>query len=101
MKTLFGVALFVLTLCLIACSTNSRAVPATSTAQAKPAPRLSEAPSGFDNRSNAVVDDETHRSDQGNFEQFEAVSDGLGIVQNCLDPSGASHRPRLRCSCCR
>src|SRR6267154_1340029 len=82
MKTLLGVALFVLTLCLIACSTNSRAVPATSTAQAKPPPHLSEAPAGFDNRSNAVVDDQTHRLDQANFEQFEAVSDGLGPLFN-------------------
>jgi CxxC motif-containing protein (DUF1111 family) len=82
MKTLMGVALFGLTLFLIACSTNSRAIPAASTAQAKLAPHLSEAPTGFDNRSNAVVDDQTHQSDQANFEQFEAVSDGLGPLFN-------------------
>jgi CxxC motif-containing protein (DUF1111 family) len=79
---LFGPTLF-----FIACSTNPQAIPPVSKAQAttahtKLAPHLSEAPTGFDNRSNAVVDDQTHRSDQANFEQFETVSDGLGPLFN-------------------
>src|SRR5713226_2893291 len=80
--TSMGVALFGLTLLLIGCSTNPRAIPAASTAHAKLAQHLSEAPTGFDNKSNAVVDDQTHRSDQANFEQFEAISDGLGPLFN-------------------
>ena len=82
MKTLMGVASFSLTLFFVACSTNPRAVPAASTPHAKLAPNLSEAPTGFDNKSNEVVDDQTHRSDQANFEQFESVSDGLGPLFN-------------------
>jgi CxxC motif-containing protein (DUF1111 family) len=82
MKTLKGVALFGLTLFLIACSTNPRAIPAASTAHAKLAPHLSEAPTGFDNKSNAVVDDQTHQSDEAKFEEFETISDGLGPLFN-------------------
>ena len=87
MKTLMGVVLLGPTLFLIACSTNPHAIPPASkaqatTAQTKPAPHLPEAPTGFDNRSNAVVDDQTHRLDQANFEQFEAISDGLGPLFN-------------------
>jgi CxxC motif-containing protein (DUF1111 family) len=82
MKSLVGVALFGLALFLIACSTNPRAIPAASTANAKLAPLLFEAPTGFDNKSNGVVDDQTHRSDQAKFEQFEAISDGLGPLFN-------------------
>ena len=86
MKTSMGVVLFGPTLLLIACSTNPHASPPASRAQATTAhtkaPNLSEAPTGFDNGSNAVVDDQTHRSDQTNFEQFEAVSDGLGPLFN-------------------
>jgi CxxC motif-containing protein (DUF1111 family) len=82
MKTSMGVALVGLTLLLVGCSTNPREIPAASTAHANLAPLLSEAPTGFDNNSNAVVDDQTHRSDQANFEQFEAISDGLGPLFN-------------------
>ena len=82
MKNVLGVALFGLTLLLIACSTNPRAIPTASTAHSQLAPHLSEAPTGFDNKSNAVVDDQTHGSDQANFEQFESISDGLGPLFN-------------------
>ena len=82
MKTLMGVGLFGLTLFLVACSTNPGAIPAASTAHAKVIPLLFEAPTGFDNKSNGVVDDQTHRSDQAKFEQFEAISDGLGPLFN-------------------
>jgi CxxC motif-containing protein (DUF1111 family) len=82
MKYVMGVALFGLTLLLIACSTNPRAIPASSTAHSKLAPHLSEAPTGFDNKSNAVVDDQTHGSDQANFERLEATPDGLGPLFN-------------------
>jgi CxxC motif-containing protein (DUF1111 family) len=82
MKTLMGIALFGLTLCLTACSTNPRAIPAASTAHSKLAPHLSEAPTGFDNTSNAVVDEQTHQSDEAKFEEFAAISDGLGPLFN-------------------
>lgn len=91
MKILMGVALFSLTL-LIACSTNPRAIPAAPATQSKIsaapaahskfAPQSSEAPAGFDNKSNGVVDDQTHQLDQSNFEHFEVISDGLGPLYN-------------------
>ena len=82
MKTFMGVALFGLSLILAGCSTNPRAVPAAPTAHAKPVPHQSEAQTGFDNLSNAIVDDRTHQLDQANFEQFHAISDGLGPLFN-------------------
>jgi CxxC motif-containing protein (DUF1111 family) len=66
---------------------------------------VSEAPTGFDNKSNSFVDDQTHRSDQANFEQFEAISDGLGPLfnaQSCREchqspvTGGASQVTELR-----
>jgi CxxC motif-containing protein (DUF1111 family) len=41
-----------------------------------------EAPVGFDNRSNGTVDDATHQTDQGKFEEVEAIKDGLGPLYN-------------------
>jgi CxxC motif-containing protein (DUF1111 family) len=105
MKTFMGVALFGVSLILAACSTNPRAVPAAPAAHAKPAPHLSEAQTGFDNQSNAIVDDRTHQLDQANFEQFEAISDGLGPLfnaQSCREchqspvTGGASQVTELR-----
>ena len=46
------------------------------------APPLSEAPTGFDNKSNGMVDDATHTADQAKFEEVEALSDGLGPLYN-------------------
>jgi CxxC motif-containing protein (DUF1111 family) len=105
MKTLMGVTLLGLTLLLMSCSTNPPAIPPPSTAHTKLAPRQSEAPTGFDNKSNAVVDDQTHGLDQANFEQFEAISDGLGPLfnaQSCREchqspvTGGASQVTELR-----
>src|SRR6266853_748678 len=45
------------------------------------APR-SEAPTGFDSRSNGVVDDSTHQADQATFDAVEAIADGLGPLYN-------------------
>ncbi len=42
----------------------------------------SEAPSGFDGKSNGLVDDATHTADQAKFEEVEALSDGLGPIYN-------------------
>jgi CxxC motif-containing protein (DUF1111 family) len=49
---------------------------------ASSAPRLMEAPAGFDNKSNGVTDDATHQADQTKFEEVEQLSDGLGPIYN-------------------
>ncbi|MGC1583836.1 MAG: di-heme oxidoredictase family protein [Candidatus Acidiferrales bacterium] len=41
-----------------------------------------EAPVGFDNKSNGMVDDATHQADQKTFEEIEQLSDGLGPLYN-------------------
>jgi CxxC motif-containing protein (DUF1111 family) len=46
------------------------------------APQLTQAPAGFDNKSNGVTDDTTHQADQKTFEQVEQLSDGLGPLYN-------------------
>lgn len=43
---------------------------------------LTEAPTGFDNKSNGVADDATHQADQAKFEEVEQLSDGLGPLYN-------------------
>src|SRR5260370_18310376 len=46
------------------------------------ASRSTEAPTGFDNKSNGIADDATHRADQTKFEEVEQLSDGLGPLYN-------------------
>jgi len=46
------------------------------------AAQLSEAPAGFDNKSNGLVDAATHTADQTKFEETEALADGLGPLYN-------------------
>ena len=41
-----------------------------------------EAPTGFDNKSNGIADDATHLADQAKFEEVEQLSDGLGPLYN-------------------
>lgn len=64
-----------------------------------------EAPAGFDDKSNGVVDDATHQVDQEKFDEFETVKDGLGPLYNAQscrechqDPKsgGASQITELR-----
>jgi len=43
---------------------------------------LPEAPTGFDNRTNGLVDDATHAVDQDKFEETEGIPDGLGPLYN-------------------
>src|SRR6201984_712521 len=45
-------------------------------------PHSTEAPTGFDNKSNGVADDATHQADQAKFEEVEQPSDGLGPLYN-------------------
>ncbi len=49
---------------------------------ASAAQQPAEAPTGFDNKSNGLVDDATHQSDQTTFDTVEGVSDGLGPLYN-------------------
>jgi CxxC motif-containing protein (DUF1111 family) len=46
------------------------------------APILPEVPTGFDNKSNGLVDDVTHTADQAKFDEIEQISDGLGPIYN-------------------
>ncbi len=46
------------------------------------APQPSEAPTGFDNKSNGMVDATTHQADQAKFDETEAIADGLGPLYN-------------------
>lgn len=41
-----------------------------------------EAPTGFDNKSNGLTDDATHQADQSKFEEVERLADGLGPLYN-------------------
>jgi CxxC motif-containing protein (DUF1111 family) len=41
-----------------------------------------EAPTGFDNKTNGMVDDATHQADQTKFEAVEQLADGLGPLYN-------------------
>src|SRR6266851_9166407 len=54
------------------------AVAVLGVALASAGPPNSEAPTGFDNKSNSMVDDSTHQVDQAKFDGVETVSDGLG-----------------------
>ena len=44
--------------------------------------KTADAPTGFDNKSNGVVDDNTHQADQQKFDEVEALADGLGPLYN-------------------
>src|ERR1700704_6251345 len=46
------------------------------------APVFPEAPSGFDNKSNGLVDDATHSAEQAAFDEIEQISEGLGPLYN-------------------
>jgi CxxC motif-containing protein (DUF1111 family) len=63
MKILFGIPLLLLSFFLFA-------------------PILPEAPTGFDNKSNGMVDDATHTADQVKFDEIEQLTDGLGPLYN-------------------
>ncbi|HXJ45307.1 MAG TPA: di-heme oxidoredictase family protein [Candidatus Dormibacteraeota bacterium] len=41
-----------------------------------------DAPTGFDNKSNGMVDDATHQADLAKFDEFEQLPDGLGPLYN-------------------
>src|SRR5260370_17629959 len=45
-------------------------------------PSPSEAPTGFDDKSNGAVNDSIHQADRAKFDEVEAISDGLGPLYN-------------------
>jgi CxxC motif-containing protein (DUF1111 family) len=53
-----------------------------SFAVASVAQKFPEAPAGFDNMTNGVVDDATHQADQVKFDEVEQLADGLGPLYN-------------------
>src|SRR5262245_8102002 len=46
------------------------------------ATQYSDAPTGFDNKTNGMVDDATHQADQVRFDEVEGVTEGLGPLYN-------------------
>src|ERR1700730_15903441 len=46
------------------------------------ATQFPDAPTGFDNKTNGMVDDATHQADQVKFEEVEQLTDGLGPLYN-------------------
>jgi CxxC motif-containing protein (DUF1111 family) len=46
------------------------------------ATRFPDAPTGFDSKTNGMVDDATHQADQDKFNEVEQLSDGLGPLYN-------------------
>jgi CxxC motif-containing protein (DUF1111 family) len=53
-----------------------------SFALASIATQFPEAPAGFDNKTNGLVDDATHQVDQLKFDEVEGLADGLGPLYN-------------------
>ena len=50
-----------------------------------------DAPTGFDNKTNGMVDDATHQGDQMKFDEVEQLSDGLGPLYNARVPPRLMH----------
>src|ERR1700687_5607619 len=44
--------------------------------------QVPDAPTGFDDKTNGMVDDATHQADQMKFDEVEQISDGLGPLYN-------------------
>ncbi|HXN53524.1 MAG TPA: di-heme oxidoredictase family protein [Candidatus Acidoferrum sp.] len=44
--------------------------------------QVPDAPTGFDDKTNGMVDDATHQADQMKFDEVEQLSDGLGPLYN-------------------
>ena len=66
-------------LAITACGVSTPSSPFTPPT---PSPSAAEAPVGFDNKSNGMVDDSTHDADRTAFDEVEDISDGLGPLYN-------------------
>jgi CxxC motif-containing protein (DUF1111 family) len=69
------------------------AAAALSFALVSAATQFPDAPTGFDNKPNGMVDDATHRADQVKFEGVEQLSDGLGPLYNAQSCSECHQNP--------
>ncbi len=69
------------------------AAVAVSVAFISAATRFPEAPTGFDNKANGMVDDVTHQADQVKFEGVEQLSDGLGPLYNAQSCAECHQNP--------
>jgi hypothetical protein len=58
------------------------AAVAVTFALASVSTQFPDAPTGFDNKTNGMVDDATHQADQMKFDEVEQISDGLGPLYN-------------------
>jgi CxxC motif-containing protein (DUF1111 family) len=58
------------------------AAAAATFAVASVTTQFPDAPTGFDNKTNGVVDDATHQADQMKFDEVEQFGDGLGPLYN-------------------
>ena len=54
------------------------------------ASELPEAPTGFDNKTNGLVDDATHLVHQANFEAVLQIPEGLGPLYNASPAANAT-----------
>src|SRR5256712_8737479 len=66
-------------LAITACGVSSPSSPFTPPT---PRPSASEAPAGFDNKSNGMVGDATHDADRTTFDEVEEIGDGWGPLCN-------------------
>ena len=59
--------------------------------------QFSDAPTGFDNKTNGMVDDATHQADQTKFDETEQLSDGVGPLYNAVRVGNSTQKhPRLQ-----
>jgi CxxC motif-containing protein (DUF1111 family) len=70
-------ALTLMSAAILESAQNKRSTNKNSVSQRPP-----EAPAAFDSKSNGVVDDQTHQTDQSKFDEVETVADGLGPLYN-------------------
>jgi CxxC motif-containing protein (DUF1111 family) len=66
----------------IACLALAALHAGASEAPGTPAEAPTDAPAGFDDASNGLVDDETHAADREAFDEAETVDEGLGPIHN-------------------
>src|SRR5712691_3460612 len=58
-----------------------------------PLPPATEAPAGFDNQTNGLVDQAKFDADRDTFNEEEEISDGLGPVYNARSCGGCHDNP--------
>jgi hypothetical protein len=57
---------------------------------------LTEAPTGFDNLTNGLMNQATFDADRAVFEELETIADGLGPVYNARSHGPAGHHHQRR-----